>query len=632
MIQPLRTGLRFTVFSPWGEDARRADEGCLRALAVLLTLALSLLASPASAEPRYGLSTFGDLKYSSDFKHFDYVNPDAPKGGTISMVGSGGVKTFDSFNDFLLEGDAAQGLDLLFDTLMTRAQDEPDSLYGLVALTADVAADGLSVTFKLNPAAKFADGSAITAEDVVFSLTTLKEKGHPRYSLTLKDVSAAQAIDAQTVRYTFTGEQVRDLPILVAELPVFSKAYHADHPFKMSLEPPLGSGPYKIGDYKPGTYVTYQRRPDYWAANLPVNKGRFNFDTVRYDYFRDRTAELQSLFNGTYDFREEFTSKDWATSYDIAPVKDGRILRHTIPDELPSGTQGFFLNLRRAKFADVRVRRAFDMAFDFEWENKNLFYDLYKRTTSYFENSGMKATGLPSLDELALLEPFKSQLSPEVFGLPYTSPVTDGSGSDERKWLREAGNLLEAAGWTNKNGQRVNARGEPLDVEFLIFEQGFERIIAPFIVRLEKIGVKATIRRVDPAQYQQRTKTFDFDITVQRYTMRLTPGVELRNFFGSQSAAIDGSFNLAGIKDPVVDALIAKIMTAQSRADVVTAASALDRVLRAQNYWIPHWYKAAHNLAFWNRFSWPAVKPKYARGAPETWWYDTAKAAALKSN
>ena len=601
-------------------------------LASLAALALSLVsaASPALAEPRYGLSTFGDLKYSADFKHFDYVNPNAPKGGTISMVGSGGVKTFDSFNDFLLEGDAAQGLELLFDSLMTRAQDEPDSLYGLVALTAEVAADGRTVTFKLNPAAKFADGSPITADDIVFTLTTLKEKGHPRYSLTLKDVASAEALDPATIRYTFSGEQVRDLPILVAELPIFSKTYHATHPFKMSLEPPLASGPYKIGDFKPGTYVTYQRRPDYWAVDLPVNKGRFNLDTVRYDYFRDRTAELQSLFNGTYDFREEFTSKDWATSYDIPPVKDGRILRHTIPDELPSGTQGFFINLRRAKFTDVRVRRAFDMAFDFEWENKNLFYDLYKRTTSYFENSDLKATGLPSPDELALLEPFKAQLPPEVFGLPYTPPVTDGSGSDERKALREAGNLLDAAGWTNKNGQRVNAKGDPLDVEFLIFEQGFERIIAPFIARLEKIGVKAAIRRVDPAQYQQRIKTFDFDITVQRYTMRLTPGVELRNFFGSASASIDGSSNVAGIKDPVVDALIAKIMTAKSRAEVTIAAKTLDRVLRAQNYWVPQWYKGAHNLAFWNRFSWPAIKPKYARGAPETWWYDTAKATALK--
>ena len=631
MINQAKTNLLNFPPSPCGEGLgvgvtrvnRRTNRTSFLAF---LALALSFLAIPASAEPRYGLSTFGDLKYPADFKHFDYVNPDAPKGGAISMVGSGGVKTFDSFNDFLLEGDAAQGLELLFDSLMTRAQDEPDSLYGLVALSADVAADGRSVTFKLNPAAKFADGTAITADDIVFSLTTLKEKGHPRYSLTLKDVASAEALDPATVCYTFTGDQVRDLPILVAELPVFSKAYHAAHPFKMSLEPPLGSGPYKIGAFNPGTYVTYQRRPDYWAADLPVNKGRFNLDTVRYDYFRDRTAELQSLFNGTYDFREEFTSKDWATSYDIAAVKDGRILRLTIPDELPSGTQGFFINQRRPKFADVRVRRALDMAFDFEWENKNLFYDLYKRTTSYFENSDMKATGLPSPEELALLEPFKSQLPPEVFGLPYTSPVTDGSGSDERKWLREAGLLLDAAGWTVKDGHRVNAKGEPLDVELLTHEEGFDRVIQPYVARLGKIGVNAFIRRVDSAQYEQRTKKFDFDVTIQRYTMRLTPGIELRNFFGSSSASIDGSFNLAGIKDPVVDALIAKIMTAKSRVEVTTAARALDRVLRAQNYWVPHWYKAAHNLAFWNRFSWPTVKPKYARGAPETWWQRSTSA------
>jgi len=600
--------------------------------AAIAALALCLIAPIAMAEPRHGLSTFGELKYPADFKHFDYVNPDAPKGGRIAMVGPGSVRSFDSFNDHVLEGDAAQGLELLFDSLMTRAQDEPDSLYGLVASSADLAPDRRSITFKLRPEAKFADGSPVTAADAAFSLMTLKEKGHPRYALTLKEVATAEAVDDTTVRYTFSGDQVRDLPILVAELPILSKAYYTANPFKMSLDPPLGSGPYKISDFKPGTFVTYQRRPDYWAADLPVNKGRFNLDTVRFDYFRDRTVELQNLFNGTYDFREEFTSKDWATGYDIAAVKDGRLLRHTIADETPSGTQGFFINTRRAKFADVRVRRALDLAFDFEWENKNLFYGLYTRTTSYFENSNMKALGPPSPEELALLEPHRSLLPAEVFGEPYVPPVTDGSGNDERKYLREAGKLLDEAGWTAVNGQRINAKGEPLEIEILTFEQAFERVIAPFIARLEKIGIKAFIRRVDPAQYEQRAKTFNFDITVKRYVMRLTPGVELRNFFGSAAANVDGSFNLAGVKDPVVDALIAKIMTAQSRPEVTTAARALDRVLRAQNYWVPHWYKAAHNLAFWNRFSWPSVKPKYARGAPETWWYDPAKAATVKSN
>ena len=596
-------------------------------------LAVACLAvSPLEAAPRHGLSTFGDLKYSADFAHFAYVNPAAPKGGTIRMIGPGEVTTFDSFNDHVLKGDAAQGTDLLFDTLMVRALDEPDAVYGLVAASADVADDGRSVTFKLRPEACFSDGTPVTAQDVAFSLATLKDKGHPRYALTLKDVTRAEALDPLTIRYTFTGELVRDLPILVAELPVFSMAHYTAHPFEASLNAPLGSGPYKIADFKPGTFVSYQRRDDYWARDLAVNKGRFNIDTVRYDYFRDRTAELQSLFNGTYDFREEFTSKDWATAYDIPPVRDGRILRQTLADERPSGTQGFFINTRKAKLAGVRTRNALDLAFDFEWSNKNLFYGLYKRTTSYFENSDMRAQGPPSVDELALLEPFRTQLPPDAFAAPYVPPVTDGSGSDERRWLREASALLDAAGWTVKDGKRFNANGAPLDVEFLIDSEGFEKIINPYIARLGKIGIPASIRRVDPAQYQQRMKTFDFDVTVQRFSMRLTPGVELKTYFGSQSASMDGSFNLAGIKDPVVDALIDAATAAKSRASLVTAVRAIDRVLRAGHYWVPHWYKAAHNLAFWNRYSWPPVKPKYDRGAPETWWYDSAKAASLAPN
>jgi microcin C transport system substrate-binding protein len=616
-----------------GASFLRAGAASLVLVVAGLFWPVLLAASHAIAAPRHGLSTFGDLKYAPDFKSFDYVNPDAPKGGKISMIGSGGRTTFDSFNDHILKGDAAQGLELLFDTLMTRAQDEPDAVYGLIAESGDVAADGRSVTFKLRAAAKFADGAPVTAADVVFSLTTLKDKGHPRYSLSLKDVAGAEAIDPLTVRYTFTGELTRDLPGLVAELPVLSMAYYTARPFdQTSLEPPVASGPYKIADFKAGTFVTFQRRDDYWARDLPVNRGRHNFDTIRYEYFRDRTAEIQNLFNGNYDFREEFTSKDWATGYDVPPIKDGRMLRQTLADERPSGTQGFFLNLRRAKFADVRVRRALDLAFDFEWSNKNLFYGLYKRTTSYFENSDMKAEGPPGPQELALLEPFRDKLPPEVFSEPYLPPVTDGSGSDERRWLKAAGDLLDAAGWAVRDGRRFNAKGEPLEVEVLTFEQGFDRIIQPYIGRLNKIGVKADIRRVDPAQYQQRTKTFDFDVTVQRYALRLTPGVELGTYFGSQSAGIDGSFNLAGIKDPVVDALIDKAMQAKSRSDLVAATRAMDRVLRAQNYWVSHWYKAQHNLAFWNRFSWPAAKPKYDRGAPDTWWYDTTKAQAIKTN
>jgi microcin C transport system substrate-binding protein len=611
----------------------------MRALVLLLT---ACLASAATAEPRHGLSAFGDLKYPPDFKHFDYVNPDAPKGGKIAMIGSVGRSgfiattariTFNSFNDFVADGDPAMGLHLVHDTLMARALDEPDAVYGLVAASADVAADGKSVTFKLRPEAKFADGSAITAEDVVFSLTTLKQKGDPRFSLTLRDVSGAEALDPLTVRFAFSGELVRDLPTTVAQLPVLSKAYYTTHPFDMSLEPPLTSGPYKIADFKPGTFVAYQRREDYWARDLPVNRGQYNIDTVRYEFFRDRTAEIQNLFNGTYEFREEFTSKDWAVAYaDVPAIKDGRMIRQTLADERPSGTQGFFLNTRRAKLQDGRVRHALDLAFDYEWANNNLFYGLYTRTTSYFENSDMKAAGPPSPEEIALLEPFRDKLPESVFGLPYTPPVTDGTGGDERKWLREAGNLLDAAGYTVKNGQRISPAGEPLELEILVFEQSFERVINPYIARLQKIGITATMRRVDPAQYQQRVKSFDFDITVRRFALGLVPGVELRTFFGSSAADMEASYNLAGIKDPVADALIDKVITAKSRPEMLTATRALDRVLRAGHYWVPHWYKGAHNLAFWNRYSWPATKPKYERGAPETWWYDSVKASAAKPN
>jgi microcin C transport system substrate-binding protein len=565
----------------------------------------------------------------ADFKHFDYVNPDAPKGGRVSQIGTAGLTTFDSFNAYILKGDAAQGMSLTFDSLMARAEDEPDAVYGLVAETADVADDRMSVTFKLRPEAKFADGTALTADDVVFSFETLKAKGHPAFAFPLRDVSAVQAIDPHTVRYTFTGTLVRDLPMTVATLPILSKAYYTTHDFeKTSLEPPLGSGPYKVGPFKAGTFVSYLRRDDYWGRDLPVNRGQNNFDEVRYEYYRDRTLELENLLAGNFDLREEFTSKDWATGYDKPTVKEGRVLLQTLPDERPSGAQGFFINTRREKFKDVRVREALGLAFDFEWSNKNLFFGLYTRTASYFENSDMKAEGPPSPEELALLEPFRDKLPAAVFGPAVSPPVTDGSGNI-RPQLRQATKLLTEAGWTQTPEGWKNAKGEKLAVEILLDSPSFERIIGPYIKNLKAIGIDASMRRVDAAQYEQRMKEFDFDLTTQRYALRLTPGVELKTFWGSQAAATNGSFNLAGIADPVVDELIDKIVGAKSRDELRAATRAADRVLRAGHYWVPQWYKGAHNLAFWNKFGWPDVKPKYARGATETWWYDSAKAKAL---
>ncbi len=596
----------------------------------LVVLALfSLSASAFAGERRHGLSTFGDLKYPIDFTHFDYANPEAPKGGKLSMIGTEGRITFDSFNYYIRKGDPAQGLPYLFDSLMVRAFDEPDALYGLVAKEAELHDDKKGVTFYLRPEATFSDGTALTAKDVVFSIQTMKTKASPLYRLSLRDVEEVEEIDPLTVRFRFKGNQTRDLPQRVAEMPIFSKAYYQTQPFeKGTLIPPVGSGPYKIGPFKAGRFVTYERRDDYWAKDLPVNKGRYNFDELRYEYFKDRAAEFEALKAGVFDLREEFTSKDWATKYDFDAVKKKRVIPATLPDDRPGGTQGFFINNRRDKFKDPRVRQAIGLTFDFEWTNKNLFYGLYKRTEGFFENSNMKAVGPPSNEELALLTPFKDQLPPSVFEPVALPPKSNGSGQDRRS-LRKASKLLTAAGWTLKDSKRVNEKGDVLTVEFLTFSPSFSRIILPMIRNMKTIGIQASLRLVDPAQYQERLKSFDFDITTQRYIMRLTPGVELWNMFGSRAADAQASYNLAGIKNPVVDSLIEKVIGAQSRQELITACRALDRVLRAHFYWVPHWYKASHNVAYWNKFAKPAVKPKYDRGIIEYWWYDNEKASKL---
>jgi microcin C transport system substrate-binding protein len=591
-----------------------------------LFAAVALVSSPALANGSHGLSIFGELKYPADFKHFDYVNPDAPKGGRMATIG--GI-SFDSFNPFILKGDSAAGLSLLFDSLVEAAQDEPDAAYGLVAHTIERGADGKSITFHLRPEARFSDGSPLTSADVVFSFNTLKEKGHPSYRFALRDVEKAEADGAHKVTYYFTGNRLRDLPLTVGGLPILSKAYYDEVDFtKTTLVPPLGSGPYKLSDHRANAFVEYARRGDYWAKDLAVNRGRYNFETLRFQYYKDRGAGFLGLSAGDYDLREEFTSKRWATGYDFPAIKDGRVKLLTLPDENPSGTQGWFLNTRLPKFSDPRVRRAIGYAFDFEWSNRNLFYNLYNRTTSYFENSNMKAAGKPSPEELAILEPYREKLPPDVFGEVETPPVSDGSGRD-RKLLREADRLLNEAGWTLKNRKRVNAKGEQLEIEFIRVDAAFDRIIAPFITNLKLLGIEARIRPVDASQYERRLKSFDFDVAIARFVMSKTPGIELRNYFSSDVADVDGSRNLAGIKNPVVDALIDKATEAETRAELVTAVKALDRVLRAYNYWVPHWYKASHHLAYWDRFSRPAMKPKYDRGVLDTWWYDEKKAAAL---
>jgi microcin C transport system substrate-binding protein len=601
----------------------------MRVPALALGLA-AILSSSAAAEPRHGASIFGDLKYGPEFSHFDYVNPDAPKGGKLTTIGTAGITTFDSFNGYILKGDAAQGIELIFDTLMVRAFDEPDAMYGLAARSIDIAPDRKSVTFALRPEAKFADGTALTAEDVCDTFRLIKTEGHERIRITIRDVKGCAVLSPDSVRYDFDGENTRDLPLIVAGLPIFSKAYYATHDFaKSTLEAPLGSGPYKIGPYRQGQYVSYLRREDYWAKDLPVNRGKYNFDEVRFEYFRDRNAELEALKAGILDLREEFTSKAWATEYDISAVKQGRLIKEELPDETMSGAQGFFINLRREKFQDVRVRQALDLAFDFEWSNANLFYNLYTRTGSVFEGGDLKAMGKPSPEELELLDQMRGELRPEVFEEVYTPPKSNGSGAD-RKLLRHASELLDAAGWTVKNGVRENSKGEKLSIEFLEDDQTFERVMNPYIRNLRLIGVDARIRLVDEAQFQQRLKDFDFDVTIQRYVLEQTPGVELRSFFSSQSAQAPGSYNLSGIAMKSVDRLIDRIITAKSREELTTAARALDRVLRAEHFWVPHWSKRSYTIVYWNIFDRPAVKPKYDRGVITNWWIDKAKAATLR--
>jgi microcin C transport system substrate-binding protein len=593
-------------------------------------------ASEAGVEA-HGMSAFGDLNYPADFQHFDYINPAAPKGGTFSLIPSvraynQSFFTFNSFNAFILKGEGAQGMDMTFVPLMARANDEPDAMYGLAAKSVWISADKLTYRFTMRPEAKFHDGSRLTARDAAFSLTTLKEKGHPLIIVQLRDLVKAEATDDATLVVTFAEKRARDVPLYVAGLPIFSQAYYSNRPFDEStLDIPLGSGPYKVGKYEVNRFVEYERAKDWWAADLPVCRGSYNFDVVRYEFYRDRDVAFEGFTGKNYLFREEFTSRIWATRYDFPAVKDGRVKRETLPDQLPSGGQGWFINTRRDKFKDPRVREALIYAFDFEWTNKTVMYGAYARTRSPFQNSDMVADGPPSADELKLLEPFRGQVPEEVFGQPFTPPVSDGSGQD-RALLRKAQQLLQEAGLEIKDGKRRLANGEVFTVEFLLDEPSFQPHHATFIKNLGQLGIDAGIRLIDAVQFRARVEDFDFDITVQRLSMSPTPGDSLRPYFTSQSAATKGSYNLAGVANPAIDALVEKAIGAETRADLTTACRALDRVFRAGRYWIPQWYRSTHPIAYWDQFSHPEKTPRYAQGvgAPDNWWYDAAKATKLE--
>jgi microcin C transport system substrate-binding protein len=601
-------------------------------------------AAPEAGETEaHGLSAFGDLKYPPDFRHFDYVEPQARKGGMFSQLGSvrfynQNFLTFNSLNGFILRGDAALGIERTFASLMKRSWDEPDAMYGLAARAVRISADQRTYRFVLRPEARFHDGSPLTAQDVAFSFNLLKDKAHQIMRQQLREFEGAEAIDDTTVVARFIENRARDVPLFLAsDVPIFSRAYYSTHAFEeTTLNVPLGSGAYKVGRFDAGRYIEYERVKDWWGADLPVSRGQNNFDVLRYEYYRDREAGFQAFTAKNYSFREEFTSRVWATRYDFPALNDGRVKRELVPDQRPAGAQGWYFNTRREKFKDRRLREALNHAFDFEWVNKNIMYGAYKRTRSIFENSDMMAVGKPGADELALLEPFRAQVPEEVFGEPFLPPVSDGSGQD-RALLRTATRLLREAGYVVKDGRLFDPRGERITIEFLTDDNTFEPHHNAFIKSLAVLGIDASLRLVDPVQYRARVDDFDFDITTQRLALESTPGDSLRPFLSSQAANAKGSYNLAGTADPVVDALIDKVIAAKTRAALTTACRALDRVVRSGRYWVPQWYNDSHRLAYWDVFGrpagYPATYPRYDRGdraIPETWWYDPARAAKIE--
>ena len=590
----------------------------IRVIAAALFLAAGT-AAVAYAATTPGMSLFGDLKYRPDFQHFDYVNPDAPKGGTMKMSAIG---TFDTLNPYVIKGVPAAGIGGIFDTLAVASQDEPASEYGLVADKIELAPDRLSVLYTIRREARFHDGTPMTPEDVIWTFETLRAKGQPLYRSYYGDVTKVEKEGERGVRFTFKSANNRELPQILGEMPVLSKAYWSSRDFeKTTLDSPLGSGPYKIESIDPGRSITYRRVPDYWAADLPVNKGRNNVDVIHYDYYRDGTIALEAFKAGQYDIRQENSSKSWSTGYDSPALRDGLIKKEQIANELPSPMQGLGYNLRRPLFQDPRVRDALTYAFDFEWSNKNLFYGLYKRTRSYFDNSELAATGLPQGEELKILEPFRGKIPDEVFTEEYNPPKYDGSGNI-RDGLRAALKLLKEAGWTFKGEKLVNDEtGQPFEFEILLNDPAYERIVLPFAKNLERMGITAHVRTVDVAQYEKRMETFDFDMAVALFPQSLSPGNEQREFFGSQAADAHGSQNVLGIKSPIIDELVEELIKAPDRASLVAHTRALDRVLQYGYYVIPQFHLGAFWVAYWDKFHRPEVAPKYGLGF-DAWWID----------
>jgi len=588
-------------------------------LAILLVL--SFCAIPAPLLAAHGISIDGKLKYPVNFSHFDYTSPKAVKGGTLVLSGLGG---FDKMNPYTLKGTAPDDLgDLVFETLAVASLDEPFAEYGLIAKDIELADDKLSVTFTINELAKFSDGSPVTPEDVKFSLDTLKSTAaHPFYQSYLQDISGAEVLDSQKVRFKFTKKN-RELHLIAAQLPVFSKKFYTAHPFsEESLTVPVGSGPFMVGEFSPGKFITYKRNPNYWAKDLPVRRHQFNYDTITYKYFKDQIVAVEAFKAHEFDFMQISIAKQWARDLVGPRFTSKEIIKETLPHQNDQGMQGFAINLRRSFFQDRKVRQALGLAFDFEWANHTLFFDQYTRSSSYFSNSNLAATGLPQGLELEYLTPFKEKLPTEVFTTPPSPPATKPPGS-LRENLRQAKALLAEAGWqVDKNGKLADKSGKPFEFEILLSSASFERVMSSYVQNLEKLGIKAGYRTIDPALFQRRIQDFDYDMMVNVYGQSQSPGNEQRDYWSSTSADRKGSRNLMGLKDPVVDNLVDKIIYATTQEQLAAACKALDRVLWYGYYLVPNWYLANHRVAYWNRFARPEKLPLYYSPgqALYTWW------------
>lgn len=592
-------------------------------LCSVAALLFSVVASQAiQAEPQHALTLYGEApRYPENFTQFDYVNPEAPKGGTLRQAGFG---SFNSLNPFINKGVAAEDLGMIYDTLTKSSLDEPFSVYGLLAQKIERDPDNHWVRFYLRPEARFHDGHPITAEDVVFTFETLMSKGSPQYRAYYSDVAQAVIESAHCVRFDFKQGTSRELSLILGQLPVLPKHWWVGREFSSnSMEPPLGSGPYQIDRIEPGRMISFTRVSNYWGNDLPVNRGFNNFERITFDYYLDNTVALQAFKAGQFDVWQENSAKNWATAYDIEAVRNGLIRKEEIQNQNPTGMQGFIFNIRRPKLQDRRVRQALTLLFDFEWTNKRLFNNAYTRTRSYFDNSELAATGLPDTEELKLLEPLRAQIPPEVFDQAYFPPVTDGTGMI-RPQQRQAYQLLTEAGYRVVNDQMVDPQGHPLKLEFLLAQSEFERVLLPYKRNLADLGIELEIRRVDISQYINRLRSRDYDLIVTGFSQSNSPGNEQREYWHSASADNPGSRNFIGLKSPAIDQLVEQLITADSRADLVTRTHALDRVLLWGNYVVPNWHIKTWRVAYWNHLAHPRTTPLYDLGLL-TWWYTTAQ-------